>query len=884
MVRSISVAAAGVTVAVGLGGVVLTGALGIAAAAPDEDARSPSAQSGGADTRTQHRGARAPRTSPGSVGTKQNSPGTAASRRQAAPTGVRPAAVEPDRVRPAVAQLPAIAPAAATQPPVVKAVAKPTAASGSLRSRFNNQTPRLYPTQSGQSASGVVTGRLNAVDPDSPRLSFTVAQNPANGTAAVTADGSWTYTPNPPTAHAGGIDSFRVTVSDAPSGFAIHGLAGLLHMLSFGRLGSRGDSSTATVTVTVTPVAADNNPPTGRASTTGTDPLTGRVDGVVNGNDADGDTLAYAAPGTTAKGSFTINAASGAFSYTPNATARHNAARTGAGADLTTDTLTVTITDGHGGAATVPVSLTISPANTAPTAGTPAVGTPDPATGAVTGRVAATDSDADPLTYATPPTTGKGSVTLDGRTGAFTYTPTAAARRNAGAPGATEADRSDGFTVTVTDAHGGATTAAVAVAVSPVEQPPATPGQLRAADLSLEGFFRVPTGQLAAGQYATLAYGGAALASRMVDGQRHFFLTGHRYANDPLVELVAPASLGDTASSAPVAPLYRYWGDIYGGRKVTAEESDPAQPNANWTEGLLWDETNQRLLWSYGNWYAAQHVNNPVLGATKLGADGSVTVQGPWRTSSESQQTRSFAVFLSPAVSAAMGGAALGLGGKMQSINASASWGPSLHVINSASGDPATPITARALISHPISPTTRRTPRAADYRVISNGDGTVDTAGTEPPVDGVGFWTELDETTGAVFVHTGSDARSALVYSGSQASGLIWYGPDGEYGVTDGRGYDGKGNHAQHYRPVLWLVSEADVVAAAEGRLNPDQVNPYATVDLMTQFPELAFLQGISAGQPVFAADEGRLYVPFIGGDVEGREPYPLIAVFSVAD
>ena len=774
-------------------------------------------------------------------------------------------------------------PAAAVMRPVARVAANPAAGLlPSLAALFNNRTPKLYPTQSAQSPAGVVSGRLNAVDPDSPRLTFTLTVAPANGTAAVGADGSWTYTPDPPMASAGGIDSFRVTVSDAASGFAVHGLAGLLHMLSFGLFGSRSDSSTATVTVTVAPIATGNNPPTGTA-VVGSPGVTGVVNGSVSATDADGDTLTYSAPATTVKGSIAINATAGSFAYTPTPVARHTAALLSATAAQRADTFTVTVSDGRGGTAAVPVTVTIGAANVAPVAGAPTVGIPDSGTGVVNGSVSATDADGDTLSYGAPATTAKGGIAINATAGSFSYTPTAAARQNAAAPGASDADRRDSFTVTVADGHGGAVTAAVVVAVSPAEQPPPAAGQLRPADLAFEGFFRVPTGQLGTGQYATLAYGGTAMASRVVDGQRHFLLTGHRYANDPLVELVAPANLSDTPGSAPVATLYRYWGDIYGGRKVTADEPDPTQANTNWTEGLLWDDANQRVLWSYGNWYAAQRVNNPVLGATVLGTDGSTTVQGPWRTTAESQQTRSFAVFLSSAVSAATGGATLGLGGKMQSINASASWGPSLHVIGSATGDPGTPITARTLISHPISPTSRRTPRAADYEVARNPDGSLDSAGTEPPVDGVGFWTELDETTGAVFVHTGSDARSALVYSGGQASGLIWYGPDLEYGVADGRGYNGKGNHAQAYRPVLWFVSEADVVAAAEGRLTPEQVNPYATVDLITQFPELSFLSGLSAGQPVFAEDEGRLYVPFAGGTTDGREPYPLIAVFSIA-
>jgi hypothetical protein len=418
-------------------------------------------------------------------------------------------------------------------------------------------------------------------------------------------------------------------------------------------------------------------------------------------------------------------------------------------------------------------------------------------------------------------------------------------------------------------------------------------------DLKFEGLFRVPTGPLAEGENASLAYGGAAFASRVVDGQRRFFFTGHRDANDPLVELAAPDGLGQTLESAPTATVVRYWGDIYGGRKVTHDEPDPTKPNFNWTEGLLWDESAQRLFFSYGNWYAAARLNNPVLGAVSLGADGSVQTQGPWRTTAEPQQTRSFAVFLTPTLSAATGGAELGLGGKMQSINASASWGPVLHAIDAPAPDrPAAPpldvgtgtwadeslLDARTLAYHPIEPLEHRTPRPADYDVARNPDGTVDSAGTQSPQGDLGFWTELDEASGAVFVQAGGGTRGALVYAGGEAYGFMWYGPDLEHEVMDGRGYDGTGNHAERYRTMLWFVDEADLVAAAEGRLEPHAVHPYARVELATQFPELGFTAGWAAGQPVFAPDEGRLYVPFPKGARQGRDPYPVVAVFRVKD
>lgn len=767
------------------------------------------------------------------------------------------------------------------QPPVVEAGDSGSEFFTRLAAFFDNQTPQISPTQTGQGPSGQVSGLLNAVDPDSARLTFTVDEEPTYGSAAVSPDGTWTYVPDPEAAATGVTDSFRVKVSDAASGFAIHGLAGLVHLLTFGLFGTRGDSSVGTVMVNVTPVATDNMPPTASYNVIATNPVTGVATVQVTGGDPDGDPLSYSAPAVTLKGAVTIDGTTGTLTYVPTPDARHAAARLDAAQADTTDELTVTVSDGRGGVATVAISIAISPANTAPT-GVPVIMAVDPVTGTVTGTVTGSDSDGDALSYSGTTNTAKGTVTVTAA-GSFTYTPTATARQNAGAPGATPADLQDSFTVTIADGYGAVTPVTVVVAVTPGQQSPPVPGQLSPDALALEGFFRVPTGPLSGSAYANLAYGGMAMATRVVDGERRFFLTGHRYANDPLIELIAPESLGRSADAAPVATLFRYWGDIYDGQKVTADEPRGSEPNANWTEGLLWDEAAQRLLWSYGNWYAASGANNPVLGATTLGDDGTINVQGPWRTSADSQQTRSFAVHLTPAVSAAAGGATLGLGGKLQSINATASWGISLHGIELPADDlPAgSTISANTLASHPIAPTEQRGQRTPDYEVARNLDGSLDAAGTQPAVGGVGYWTELDETTGAVFVTTGTS--NTLVYAGGQASGLIWYGPDFEHGVRDGTGSIGTGNHAQFYRPVLWLVSEDDVIASAEGRLEPHEVNPYATIDLVASFSELAFLNGLSAGQPVFVEEEGRLYVPFPGGVTDGQAPYPIVVVFSVS-
>jgi len=227
-----------------------------------------------------------------------------------------------------------------------KAAARRAPTSDPFTAFFANTTPRVTAAQTDQSPDGIITGTLDVMDPDGGSVGVAVTRAPTRGTVAVSA-GQYTYTADPLAAHTGYTDSFGVTVSDADSGFHIHGLAGLLNILSFGLLGENGHRSTSSVSVTVAPF---NNAPTATVRTGSPDPISGVVRGAVIGSDPNGDTLSYTGSATTTNGAVIVSA-TGDFSYTPNASAFAGAS--------SQDIFTVSIDDGYGGITAVPVVVTI---------------------------------------------------------------------------------------------------------------------------------------------------------------------------------------------------------------------------------------------------------------------------------------------------------------------------------------------------------------------------------------------------------------------------------------------------------------------------------------------------------------------------------------------
>ncbi|MCP5308579.1 MAG: retention module-containing protein [Zoogloeaceae bacterium] len=266
-----------------------------------------------------------------------------------------------------------------------------------------------------------------------------VAATAGTGQVVINPDGTLTYTPAP--GFTGG-DTISYTIVDA-----------------------RGQSSTTTVTVSVTlpndvPVATDDT----LAAVEDT-PLTGTL--ATNDTPSGDGGNVWALASGPANGSVTVNA-DGTFSYTPDA--NYNGP----------DSFTYTITDADGDVSTATATINVAPVNDVPVAtdDTLAAVEDTPLTGTLAANDTPSGDGGNVWALASGPANGSVTVNADGT---FSYTPDA----NYNGP--------DSFTYTITDANGDVSTATATINVAPVNDVPV------AADDTLAAVEDTPlTGSLAA--------------------------------------------------------------------------------------------------------------------------------------------------------------------------------------------------------------------------------------------------------------------------------------------------------------------------------------------------------------------------------------------------
>ncbi|MEH3140193.1 MAG: Ig-like domain-containing protein [Mycobacterium kyogaense] len=303
--------------------------------------------------------------------------------------------------------------------------------------------PRLSPFGDGE-----VRVSVRVRDFDGDAYTYSLSPTAKGGTLTIDEVGHISYLPTAAARHAAAAadateadktDTFDVTVTDGYGGVTM-------------------------VTLAV-PIKPDNVDPDVKVRTR-TSPFSDKVTGVVIAKDPNGDPLTYEV-GDTNKGGTVVIDERGRFTYTPSAAARHAASADNASQLDKQDSFVVTVTDEHGGITKTLVTVTVKPANVAPTSASVKDVFTNPNTGVVTGAVTAVDADGDPLTYKAVSKTRKGTVSI-AEDGTFVYTPSDAARAAASRPFAPRGAKIDSFRVTIDDGHGGTTTLTVRVGIAPL--------------------------------------------------------------------------------------------------------------------------------------------------------------------------------------------------------------------------------------------------------------------------------------------------------------------------------------------------------------------------------------------------------------------------------
>jgi len=278
----------------------------------------------------------------------------------------------------------------------------------------------------GSEGDSAITGTLvftDAIDGDSVP-NYAITSESSNGTASIdAATGAWSYTPN---ANFNGSDSFTVTVSDED-----------------------GHIETQVISLIVTSV---NDPGSfsGDTSATGSEDDSAIAGTLVFTDAIDGDSVPnYTIASEPSNGTASIDAATGAWSYTPNANFNGS------------DSFTVAVTDDEGNTETQVVSLIVTSVNDdgSFSGDTSAPGSEDgsPITGTLV-FTDAIDGDSAP-NYAITSEPSNGAASINATTGAWSYTPIA------------NFNGSDSFTVAATDDEGNTETQVVSLIVASVDDP-----------------------------------------------------------------------------------------------------------------------------------------------------------------------------------------------------------------------------------------------------------------------------------------------------------------------------------------------------------------------------------------------------------------------------
>ena len=176
------------------------------------------------------------------------------------------------------------------------------------------------------------------------------------------------------------------------------------------------------------------------------------------------------------------------------------------------------------------------------------------------------------------------------------------------------------------------------------------------------------------------AYSMGGLAYRYVNGNLQFFTTNTVNSGGLVYEFNYPG-ISTNQSNLPQAQVVNNWGDIYGARRSTAVTPSSATP----TYGLYYDQSSNRLYWTYGDSYNASYPYQQSIGYSTLNdTTGVATGVGAWSLAGRPEKFDRGGMLQIPQwfANRYTGGDTLGVGfGGYFSIISTASFGPALAAI-----------------------------------------------------------------------------------------------------------------------------------------------------------------------------------------------------------
>jgi hypothetical protein len=430
------------------------------------------------------------------------------------------------------------------------------------------------------------------------------------------------------------------------------------------------------------------------------------------------------------------------------------------------------------------------------------------------------------------------------------------------------------------------------------------------ADLVFKGFYRID-------RYYLGYWSRGCFASRVVNGERRFFVLGDETEGDELIEVSLPsAAPNHDLASAPTMLKVKSWG------KPFTRQNTGAGNNSSWLGGMHWDDQRNAILYSYGEGYIPTG-HDPSIGAVVLNdTTGSTETFGNWRTRWNSQKTRgAFCDIPQAFADAHLGGARIGISSSQTSGNFHSPFGACLSAFpsfdpRSVPPDPAldrndVSIENKGIILHDYEHRQSRDTRFKTCGWVVQYDcrqgsfirpGTPVFGGDDPAAgqdDTMNscVWVDLPDKHGLVFFGTLVTTPQGYTAPGDP-DGLVhlWYGDpfrsDGSAAKTCCHGQDdpwwfGTGPGAHYRVPMGWIYNPDDLKATIAGTTPLYGVRPSSDqFEWRSINPQLPARDTAGAyGGAYFEPSTRRIYVLMTRHDRVSHPPHgrPCVAVYEVA-